>query len=431
MERERHSDEKYKGENSSTENLDDFTQGEVTAGVSALYSQYMNMEKMKKYLLDGAVLRCSKSTLKPFKVPDEPDIILKNIAGESQEELKKREQTRLYVRVDDGKVKDVDSLFATIYDCKKGELSALSEEEEKKWDGPNIYPFRCNCKVDIDRDTEKEIIEEHRNDCEVNGVCQYLMDLNDTWETWPSDQGEFYEERKDGDGNVIMAKCITMTSALFCKHGGLITPIKAGQVDYVEGYVTRKTLESLEFEVISDESIRQLNVMLFLYDITSIEEIRHFLSQSVVECGYGEDLEEQKDKDYEGSDYEYFVGKYFYNTTTKKLLGNDYERDGYVFRGGGYLQLTGRYNYQEFANHLAAQGRKDERIMQEGAPIIAQSYAWESATWYWKNHKEKKWNGTEWVENDGSVEGVTKFVTGGDAGLRERKIAYEKFKWED
>lgn len=138
MERERHSDEKYKGENSSTENLDDFTQGEVTAGVSALYSQYMNMEKMKKYLLDGAVLRCSKSTLKPFKVPDEPDIILKNIAGESQEELKKREQTRLYVRVDDGKVKDVDSLFATIYDCKKGELSALSEEEEKKWDGPNI-----------------------------------------------------------------------------------------------------------------------------------------------------------------------------------------------------------------------------------------------------------------------------------------------------
>ena len=435
MARERHSEEKYKKENSSTENFDDFTQREVTAGISALLGQYIEMEKMKKYLLDGAVLKCSKSTLDSFEVKDGPKIIL-NKAGESQEEQEKREQTRLYVRVEDGKVKDVDSLFATIYDCKKGELSALSEEEEKKWKGPNIYPFRCNCEVDIDRDTEKEIIEEHRTECEVNGVCQYLMDLNDTWETGISDQGEFYEERKDEDGNVIMAECITMKSMLFCKHGGLITPIKAGQVDYVEGYVTRTTLKSVGFIEITDESIRQLNVMLFLYDITSIEEIRHFLSQSVVECAKGEHLEEQKNEDYKGSDYEYFVGKYFYEETKKKRLGNEYERDGYIFRGGGYLQLTGRYNYQKFAEYLEAQGRKDERIMQEGAPIIAQSYAWESATWYWKNHEEKKeehvlWNGTEWVENDGSVEGVTKFITGGDSGLDRREIAYGKFKWED
>lgn len=445
MARERHEEQAYKRKIANTEeNSRPLHATEVSAGVASIFGEYVEREKMKEYLVDGAILKCSKSTLLPFQMKNTTGIMLKDVHKESEEERENRERTRLYVRKEDGTMEVEKSFYATTLDCKKGELCNQSIEEDKE-EGPNMYPFRCNCKEGCDRAEEEELIKEHIDECKENGVCQYLMDLNDTWVNWPSEQRRFYEKRlvkvpietEDGMKEFsVDAECVSMTSMLFCKHGGLITPVISGQVAFENGLVTRTTLKSVGFLEISDESIQQLNVMLYLYDITSIEEIRHFISHSVVESWQGKHLEEQKGEEHTESDYEYFVNKYYNNKKIRDILGNESERDAYVFRGGGYLQLTGRYNYQGFSDYLEDHGRKDERIMQEGAPIIAQYYAWESATWYWKHHEEKKaenvlWNGTEWVENDGTVKGTTKFINGGDSQLKEREIAYAAFQWED
>ena len=65
------------------------------------------------------------------------------------------------------------------------------------------------------------------------------MRLNDRRENMPRAGGDFYETREVitlsevGPGEkkqtVESVPCITMTSMLFCKHGGLIMPLKSGQ----------------------------------------------------------------------------------------------------------------------------------------------------------------------------------------------------------
>lgn len=436
MGREKHAEQAYREQMEKTEeNGRPLHATEVSTGVVSIFAEYVEREKMKEYLVDGAILKCSNSTLLPFQVKNKMGITLINIKNKSEEEKEERERTRLYVRNADGKMEVEKSHYATVLDCKKGELSKQSVEEDNS-EGPNIYPFRCNCKMGVDKAIEEIMIKTHIEECRENGVCQYLMELNDTWENWPSEQRRFYEKRlvkvpietEDGMKEFsVDAECISMTSMLFCKHGGLITPVKSGQVTFENGLVTRTTLKSVGFLEISDESIYKLNTMLYLYDISSIKEIRHLLAQCVVESGGGKYLTEVNwKKGQYPDDVSYFNNKY------KGKIGNTEEGDGYRFRGAGYLHLSGRDNYQLFAEYLQDQGRTDERIMSEGADIIKLDYAWESAIWYWKNIGNKQGlNGTELVESNATVRDITHYINGGENGLAEREAAYANFVWEE
>ena len=57
-------------------------------------------------------------------------------------------------------------------------------------------------------------------------------------------------------------------------------------------------------------------------------------------------------------------------------LGNNQAGDGSRYRGAGYIQITGRYNYQAFANYVG-----DSQVM-GGYTYVASNYAARSAT-YW------------------------------------------------
>ena len=86
--------------------------------------------------------------------------------------------------------------------------------------------------------------------------------------------------------------------------------------------------------------------------------------------------------------------------------------DGWRFRGGGILQLTGRYNYTEF-------GEDVEMSAEEAVDYVrTKKGALDSACWFWdENNINKHCDNMDIVK-------MTKRINGGTIGLEDRKKHY-------
>ena len=154
--------------------------------------------------------------------------------------------------------------------------------------------------------------------------------------------------------------------------------------------------------LIKDWEVEEMNACLRKFDITTPERIRHFLSQTAHESGGGRYMKELAS----GEAYEY-----------RKDLGNTQPGDGPKYKGAGYIQLTGRANYQDFCNYMG-----DPRIM-EGVDYVADNYPFTSAGFWWSNNRMN-----DLIDGGATVEMVTKRVNGGYNGLDDRKKYYAKVK---
>lgn len=154
------------------------------------------------------------------------------------------------------------------------------------------------------------------------------------------------------------------------------------------------------FPNITTTQIADLNNCLATFNINTKARINHFLSQCGHESGGLKWVKEIAD----GSAYE-----------GRKDLGNTQPGDGARFKGGGVIQLTGRANYQAFANYA-----KDPRVM-EGVNYVSVKYPFTSAGFWWFR------NGMNTLCDRGaSVKEVTKRVNGGYNGLGDRLQWYAK-----
>jgi putative chitinase len=92
--------------------------------------------------------------------------------------------------------------------------------------------------------------------------------------------------------------------------------------------------------------------------------------------------------------------------------GNTNSGDGWKFRGGGILQLTGRYNYTEFSKEM-------EMSPEEATDYVrTKKGALDSACWFWDTNNINKYC-------DGQdIVGMTKRINGGTIGLEDRKKHY-------
>ncbi len=54
-----------------------------------------------------------------------------------------------------------------------------------------------------------------------------------------------------------------------------------------------------------------------------------------------------------------YFNKYEPGTSIGKNLGNTVKGDGYLYRGRGYVQITGRANYQKLSSVLGLTGEDD------------------------------------------------------------------------
>jgi predicted chitinase len=150
--------------------------------------------------------------------------------------------------------------------------------------------------------------------------------------------------------------------------------------------------------LIEDREIDELNRCLHDFEITTPERIRHFLSQTGHESGGGKWKVELSD------------GWYLEGRTD---IGNTEPGDGPKYKGAGYLQMTGRFNYQRFADDIDDQG-----VMQ-GCQFVADHYPFTSAGFWWVDN-----NMNDLCDTDPSVDQVTLKVNGGYNGLADRKDYY-------
>ena len=99
-----------------------------------------------------------------------------------------------------------------------------------------------------------------------------------------------------------------------------------------------------------------------------------------------------------------------------KRLGNKVKGDGELFKGRGFIQLTGRDNYSQFAASVGL--TIDEAV----ADLETLDGAIESACWFWKK------NGLNAICDKDDIVLMTKRINGGTIGLEDRKKHYEHAK---
>jgi len=101
--------------------------------------------------------------------------------------------------------------------------------------------------------------------------------------------------------------------------------------------------------------------------------------------------------------------------------GNEASGDGWKYRGRGALQLTGKSNYQAFANYI---GRPD---VMTNPDLVAGELCFESALWFFD--KNKLWSICDQGVNDASILALSSRINGSKNphGLDDRKAKSKKF----
>lgn len=98
--------------------------------------------------------------------------------------------------------------------------------------------------------------------------------------------------------------------------------------------------------------------------------------------------------------------------------GDEASREGYKYCGRGYIQLTGKCNYESFHEMV------DDDIL-DNPELVSKKYSLLSAAWYWNsrslNHLADKGSSTNVVTK------ITKKVNGGTNGLADRIKHFKEY----
>jgi putative chitinase len=98
--------------------------------------------------------------------------------------------------------------------------------------------------------------------------------------------------------------------------------------------------------------------------------------------------------------------------------GDEASKDGFKFRGRGYIQLTGKDNYKNFAKFIG-----EDTI--ENPDLVATKYPLASAAFFFDSNK--LWSICDKGSDDITVTAVTKRVNGGTIGLPDRIKHFKEY----
>ena len=130
------------------------------------------------------------------------------------------------------------------------------------------------------------------------------------------------------------------------------------------------------------------------------------------------------DHETEGFKYMVEIGNaaYFAQYDTMKQLGNTLPGDGFKFRGRGYVQLTGRWNYTRYAPFVGAD------IVNYPDLAAEESVAARIAITFWNKTIIPGGYTIAQAAQAGDIDSVVRGVNGGTNGLAQTKALFEVYK---
>lgn len=181
-------------------------------------------------------------------------------------------------------------------------------------------------------------------------------------------------------------------------------------------------------EDIIQQYVEPLNEMMEFYEINNKNRISMFLAQVGHESGGLRVTRENLN--YSADRLKVIFPKYFrgvdpagYARNPQKIAnrvyasrmgnGDEASGDGFRYCGRGLIQLTGKSNYQAFAQDMNMSLEEATAWLED-----AEGAAW-SAGWFWDSRELNQW------ADKGDILTVTKKINGGTIGLEDRKSHYE------
>jgi putative chitinase len=162
----------------------------------------------------------------------------------------------------------------------------------------------------------------------------------------------------------------------------------------------------------------------------------HFFAQTAHESGGFKAFSENLN--YSAKGLRSIFGKYFptdalaraYERKPEKIAnrvyanrmgnGDEASGEGFLYKGRGPLQLTGKNNYRAFGRYI---GREQEIL--DNPDLVATELGFESALWFFDANK--LWSICDQGINDAAILQLTKRINGGTHGLEDRKLKTKKY----
>ena len=184
---------------------------------------------------------------------------------------------------------------------------------------------------------------------------------------------------------------------------------------------------------IPDAVIAQIPETAAKFNITNNLRLAHFLSQCGHESGGFKAVSENLN--YSADGLKKIFGKYFpgnlnesYARQPEKIAarvyasrmgnGDEASKEGFKFRGRGFIQLTGKANYTNFTKFIG-----EDCIA--NPDLVATKYPLASAAFFFDSNK--LWAICDKGADDATVTAVTKRVNGGTIGLPDRIKHFKEY----
>jgi len=184
---------------------------------------------------------------------------------------------------------------------------------------------------------------------------------------------------------------------------------------------------------VADNVYGQLSEACTKFNINSPLRLAHFMAQCSHESGSFKAVSENLN--YSSKGLLGTFGKYFdassaasYEKKPEKIAsrvyanrmgnGDEASGEGWKFRGRGYIQLTGKQNYQKFTQFIG-----EDCVA--NPDLVATKYPLASAAFFFDSNK--LWSICDKGADDATVTAVTKRVNGGTLGLADRIKHFKEF----
>jgi putative chitinase len=184
---------------------------------------------------------------------------------------------------------------------------------------------------------------------------------------------------------------------------------------------------------ISDSVLAQIPAAAEKFNITTNLRLAHFLAQCSHESGNFKLVNENLN--YSAQGLKTIFGKYFpgnlselYARQKEKIgsrvyasrMGNGDEKsgEGFKFRGRGFIQLTGKTNYEKFSAFIGEDCVANPDLVASKYPLASAAFFFES---------NKLWAVCDKGADTAAVTAVTKRVNGGTIGLADRQKHFNEY----